>query len=318
MQYICKIQSRLLDIKLFLPGMILLFLFCGLNLAQNVNPSAKRQSDFVTQDDKEFAKVKQFKVKTRSKYFIEKEHANPDNAPKKLIMVEKFNKNGMLTEMIEFDSRGNVTSSYNFFYDSKSRPIRAEGVDDTGRSNTQTSKYDSRGYEIERKLVSVGRRGSETKSVLTYDKNGKLIELKNYLNDKLNDHQKFSYKNNLRTQTVIMNAKGDTAIVLIPEYNENAKLIREEKIQGPSQTVENYKYDERGNLIEYTDSESRRIYSFNDNNDVIEHMMFLLDGRRQIRLVFKYNQDTLQSEQIRYDSFDAVVFHTIFEYEFYK
>jgi antitoxin component YwqK of YwqJK toxin-antitoxin module len=220
--------------------------------------------------------------------------------------------------MTEFNSAGTVISNYKFRYDSKNRPVKAEGTDDTGRSNVQTSKYDSRGYEIERGLISMGRKRNETRTVLNYDKEGNLTGLKNYLNDKLNDQQNFYYKNNLRTKTVILNGDGDTAIVMIPEYNEKGKLIREVKTEGKSRAAENYRYDDKGNLIELVDSETRREYRFDDKNNVIEHKMFLLDGRRQIRLIFNYNEKGLQSEQIRYDNSEKIVYHTVFEYEYYK
>jgi hypothetical protein len=51
---------------------------------------------------------------------------------------------------------------------------------------------------------------------------------------------------------------------------------------------------------------------------VMEYKMFLLDGRRQIRMVFKYNTNGLQSEQIRYDNKEIAVLHTVYEYEYYK
>jgi YD repeat-containing protein len=105
---------------------------------------------------------------------------------------------------------------------------------------------------------------------------------------------------------------------MIPEYNEKGKLVREVKTEGKSKAADNYRYDDNGNLIELVDSETRREYRFDDKNNVIEHKMFLLDGRRQIRLVFKYNEKGLQSEQIRYDNSEKIVYHTVFEYEYYK
>lgn len=286
--------------------------------AQNINPSSKKKSDFVSQEEKEFAKIKQLKVKTRSKYAVNSDGSNQASGQKVLLTVELFNKKGLLTKMTEQNSRGNVISYYTFVYDSKSRPIKAEGEDDTGKMNTQTSKYDSRGNEIERRLISIGRKRYETKSVLKYDKNGNVIEIENYENDKLSDQQKISYMNNVRTRTTYLDQRGDTAVVSIPEYDSSGKLSKEERKDANSVLSYIYKYDTNGNLNEMIDSETRRSYTSDERGNVIEYKMYLLDGRRQIRLVFKYNSNGLQSEQLRYDNSETVVLHTVYEYEYYK
>ena len=286
--------------------------------AQNMNPSAKKKSDFVTQDDKEFLKMKQFKVKIRNKYYIPDQIPGQTEPKSILISSEKFNHKGMITEMTEYNSSGLVTTRYKFKYDSKNRPVRAEGEENTGRKNVQVSKYDSRGYEIERSLLTTGRKVTESKTELKYDKAGNPVEIKNFINGRLNDQQTISYKDNVRIKTVIMNEKGDTAIVLLPTYDFNGKLVKEEKIEGGVKSFENYVYDEKGNLVEFKDPESKRVYQFNEKNDVIEHKMFLLDGRRQIRLVFNYNQKGLQTDTFRYDNNEKVVYHTAYGYEYYK
>jgi hypothetical protein len=66
------------------------------------------------------------------------------------------------------------------------------------------------------------------------------------------------------------------------------------------------------------DAETKRTYVSDEKGNVIEHKMFLTDGRRQIRLVFKYNQKGLMSDWIRYDNKENVVLHYAYEYEYYK
>lgn len=287
-------------------------------LAQNINPSFKKKSDFVSQDEKEFAKIKQLKVKSRTKYAVYYDMPNYPSDKKVLLTIESFNKTGLLTEIIEQNSSGNVISNYKFKYDSKGRPVKAEGQDDAGKSNTQTSRYDAKGNEIERRLISIGRRNYEAKSVMHYDKNGNVIEVINYENNKLSDRQKNTYVNNVRTRTDYINQNGDTLVVSFPEYDASGKLIKEERKAQNSSLAYIYKYDANGRLSEMIDPETKRIYSSDEKGNVIEHKMFLLDGRRQIRLVFKYNNNGLQSDQIRYDNNETVVLHTVYEYEYYK
>lgn len=319
MQVLLEIFPRLHIQILNLFALILTSGIYEFNVAQSLNPSAQKKSDIVSQEEKEFIKIKQLKVKKRSKYAVYFDMPNQMSDKKILLSTETFNKKGLLTEMIEYNSSGNVISNYTFSYDAKGRPVKAEGVDNAGRANTQTSKFDSRGYEIERRLVSIRRKRYETKSVLKYDKNGNIIEINNYENDKLNDRQKFTFdKNNIRTRITIMNPNGDTVIVSIPHYDISGKLIKEEKREGKSIQIQTYQYDSNGNLIELIDGETRREYKSDEKGNVIEYKMFLLDGRRQIRLIFKYLPNDLQSEQIRYDNNEAIVFHTAYEYEYYK
>lgn len=284
------------------------------SIAQSINPSSNRKSDFVSQDEKEFNKIKQLKVKTRLKYAVFNDIKGYMNNKKILIVKETFNKRGSLSEMVEYNSSGNIISSYKFSYDAKGKPKKAQGVDDTGRSNTQVSKYDSRGNEIERNLISIGRKKTESKSLFKYDKENNLIEIKNYFDNKFTDQQNNEYKNGIRIRTTMLNEKGDTVLVSIPEYNSDGKLI------GEKSTNQNivYKYDLNGNLSKMVDAETKRIYISDENGNIVEHKMFLLDGRRQLRLVFKYDRKGLQSEQIRYDNNEAVVLHYVYEYEYYK
>lgn len=284
------------------------------SIAQNINPSSNRKTDFVSQDEKEFIKIKELKVKTRLKYSVYYDIKGYMNDKKILMKRETFNKKGLLSEIVEYNSMGDVTSSYKFYYDAKGKPKKAEGVDENGNSNTQTSKYDSRGNEIERDLISIGRKRTETKSLFKYDKENNPIEVMNYANGKLTDRQYYEYKNGIRIKTTILNDKGDTAQVSIPEYDSSGKLMSEKS------TTQNivYKYDANGNLSEMTDAETKRTYLSDDKGNVIEHKMYLTDGRRQIRLVFKYNQKGLQSDWIRYDNNEDIILHFAYEYEYYK
>lgn len=287
--------------------------------AQDINPSAKKKSDFVSQEEKEFIKIKQLKVKTRSKYALTNDESNQTSTKKILLTTENFNRKGLLTEMTEQNSRGDVISYYSFTYDSKGRHIKGEGEENRGKSSTQTSKYDSKGNEIERRLVSIGRKRIESKAVMKYDKNGNVIEIKNYENDKLQEQQQIKYENNVRISTIFFDKNGDTVMVSTPEYNSAGKLLKEERKDPNGGVITyTYKYDDAGYLSEMTDFETKRNYTSDEKGNVVEYKMYLLDGRRQIRLVFKYNSKGLQSEQIRYDNNETVVLHMVYEYEYYK
>ena len=95
-------------------------------------------------------------------------------------------------------------------------------------------------------------------------------------------------------------------------------MIKETRKNSSVNIVYTYKYDSKGNLIEMVDNETKRYYDYDEKGNVIEHKMYLLDGRRQLRLVFKYGSNGLQKEVLRFDNKEKPVLNTSFKYEYYK
>ena len=295
------------------------FAFCisDISFAQGVNPNTKKKGDFVSQDAIELNKIKQLKVKTRIKYA-----ANYDLSgkmvPKKIAMKETFNKKGILTQREEYNGMGNVVAKYKFTYDSKSNPIKAESVESNGRTRLQLSKYDSHGNEIERLISEKRRNKTESKMLFMYDKDDNLIETKNFNNNKISDILSTTYSAGKRVGSIVKDEKGNTILTITPEYDSNGKLIKETRKNSSVNVVYTYKYDSKGNLIEMADDETKRYYNYDEKGNVTEHKMYLLDGRRQLRLVFKYGSNGLQNEILRFDNNEKPVLNTSFVYEHYK
>jgi len=304
----------------FYTFIIVILLTWGLEntYAQAAGPHTKKKGDFVTQDEKEFEKIKKLRVKTRTKFTGAYLVIDKIPTDLKIDTKESFNKKGLITQMLNYNAYGKVEASYNFYYDSKENPIKATSTASKGRSNLQLSKYDSRGNEIERRLIESGRRKSETKSVFKYNKEGDLIVTENYTNGKLTDVQTISYKNGKRDTTIIKDPAGNAGFYIMPEFDSTGKPIREIRKNTEASLVFTYKYDTKGNLIEMIDNESKRNYTFDDNNNVTEYKMYLLDGRRQIRLKYNYNSRGLQSDITRFDNTEKPIVYTKFEYEYYK
>ena len=293
------------------------FCFSESSIAQSVNPNTKKKGDFVTQDVIELNKIKQLKVKTRTKYA-----ANYDLSgkmvPPKIASKEIFNRKGLLTQMEEFNGMGNIVAMYKFTYDAKNNPIKAESVESGGRTSLQVSKYDSRGNEIERRMTEKRRNKTETQMLFKYDKEDNLIETKNFYNNKLSDLLITTYNDGKRVGSIVKDDKGDTILTITPEYDSNAKLIKETRKNSSVNIVYTYKYDDKGNLTEMVDDQTKRYYNYDEKGNVSEHKMYLLDGRRQLRLVFKYSSNGLQNEVLRFDNNEKPVLNTSFKYEYYK
>jgi len=293
------------------------FCFSESSFAQGVSSNTKKKGDFVSQDAIELNKIKQLKVKTRTKYAANYDLSGK-TVPPKIASKEIFNRKGLLTEMEEFNGMGNVVAMYKFTYDSKNNPIKAESVESNGRTSLQVSKYDSRGNEIERRLTEKRRKKTETQMLFKYDKEDNLIETKNFYNNKLSDELITTYNNNKRVGSIVKDDKENTILTITPEYDSNGKLIKETRKNSSVNVVYTYQYDSKGNLIEMLDDETKRYYNYDEKGNVTEHKMYLLDGRRQLRLVFKYGSNDLQNEVLRFDNNEKPVLSTSFKYEYYK
>ena len=151
-----------------------------------------------------------------------------------------------------------------------------------------------------------------------YDKDDNLIETKNFYNNKLSDELITTYNNSKRVGSIVKDDKGDTILTITPEYDVNGKLIKETRKNSSVNIVYTYKYDFKGNLIEMIDDQTKRYYNYDEKGNVTEHKMYLLDGRRQLRLVFKYGSNGLQNEVLRFDNNEKPVLNTSFKYEYYK
>ncbi len=286
--------------------------------AQSVNPTTKKKGEFISQEDKELEKVRKLKVKTRTKYSEYYDLNGQLPAKKTIVAKETFNRKGLLINMVEFNGVGKIVSTYKFSYDAKGNPIKAESKEINGRSSTQLSKYDSHGKEIERTLIEKRKNNYITKTLFKYDKDDNLIEIQEYSNNKLISKQNIFYKDGKKINTIVKDAKDNIALTVTSEYNASKKLIKEQRKEGNVTLSATYKYDSKGNLIEMIDNEVKRNYTLDENGNVTEHKMYLLDGRRQLRLMFKYGSNGLQTEVIRFDNNEKPVLYTNFVYEYYK
>jgi len=310
-------QSNLLFHSFVL--ILLWFAFCSSesSFAQGVSPNTKKKGDFVSQDATELNKIKQLKVKTRTKYAANYDLSGKMVSPK-IASKEIFNRKGLLTQKEEYNGMGNVVAKYKFSYDSKNNPIKAESVESDGRTGLQVSKYDSRGNEIERRMTTKRRNKTETQMLFKYDQEDNLIETKNFDNNKLSDILITSYNNGKRVGSIVKDEKGNTILTITPEYDSNGKLIKETRKNSSVNVVYAYRYDSKGNLIEMVDDETKRYYNYDEKGNVTEHKMYLLDGRRQLRLMFKYGSNGLQNEILRFDNNEKPILNTSFKYEYYK
>jgi acyl-CoA-binding protein len=312
------INKKIITHIIYFVFVSLTFCFVNLSVAQSSEPSMKKKSGFTSQEDKELNKIKSLKVKSRTKYSAYYELSGKLPADKSIVTSEKFNRKGLLTELIEYNGVGNVIAEYKFEYNANGNPIKAIAKEVNNKSSIQTSKYDSKGNEIEKKIIQSGRKKFESKSIFKYDKDGNHIETEEYLNGKLVSRLINSYQNQQKVSSVVKDANEKIILTSSYLYNSNGKLSMQKRIEGGVELTASYKYDVKGNVEEMVDHEVKRFYSYDENGNILEHKMYLLDGRRQLRLMFKYSPNGLQNEIIRFDNFEKPVLYTNLVYKYYK
>ena len=284
--------------------------------AQTGNQIDKR---IVSQDDKENQKIKSLKVKSRklySAYYVK--GRVPDK--KSIVMEDIYYRNGKISRHMEYNYYGAAESTTKYTYDKKGNLVKTETLDLNGNvSNQQFSKFDNKGNEIEKHLV-VYKRGKHENSIkYKYDDQHNIIQAKVYgEKNHLQEIHNFIYKNGIQTGTKITDGNGNLLIESLLEYDDNGHLTKETKKGNGANYVFSYEYDGNGNLIKMTDTETKRYYAYNENNDVKEFKMFLLDGRRQARIEYIYGENGLKKHEIRYDNLEKPVFYSEYRYEYYN
>lgn len=305
----------------------IIFLILGISLllfpyskiySQNFNEGDRTKNNIVEQATKEIEKAKNLKVKTRLRYAAF--YNSQGKLPAKKTLTEKvtFDKNGFRKEVIRYTSLGKIDLKYSFKFDSKGRILKMEVRSGSNQLvGKRESVYDKNGNEIQRNLLDV-EHGGPSKMIFTYDKENNLIETKNYnnKNEVINIFKNIWEKGKLINSSIVDN-NGKTIVKTHFVYDDNGKIIKEEVSESANYSI-TYKYDSKGNLIEVTNPQTKRIMTYNQNNDLVEDKLYSNDGARQYRITFSYLKNGLQDEETRYDNSDRPAFNGKYVYEFYK
>ncbi|MEW6654617.1 MAG: hypothetical protein AB1394_14285 [Bacteroidota bacterium] len=294
------------------------FFICAVSLAQNLEETKRGKNDFVEQSIKELDKAKQYKIKTRLRYagFFDADGTTPHEK----VLVEKltFDTAGKRKELIRYVGDELVDIKYSFLYDAKGRLSKME-TRNSGNflTGTRESKYDKAGNEIERRLFD--KRRGNMRVVFSYDKEGNIIQSLNYdKNEKMIGRYENSFENGNAKKTTVYDNNGNVQREIWFIYNSEGKLSREDFKDLSNSYSISYSYDLQGNITEVVTPQTKRIVSYDLNNNILEDKMFTEDGIRQYRVVFSYLENGLQNDETRYDNTDKAAFQAQYKYEFYK
>ena len=138
------------------------------------------------------------------------------------------------------------------------------------------------------------------KSIYIYD-GDKLIKEEYYDSDNKKVLYTYEYnKEGYKSKKIKIMDNGETIDKVIYEYNSKGKLIKETEDMSdlsPDPMVSTYKYDEKGNLIEYSSfsdySEAFIKYKYNEKNQLIEVKKPLIEEGEYTEYFIYDNNDNL-------------------------
>jgi hypothetical protein len=200
---------------------------------------------------------------------------------------------GVITE-------GKITSENVSVFNDKNKLIenKIEFLDGTGRVITNTFKYDNTGNQIEKVTYDSYFRSTH-KVVYKYDNKNNILEEIEYDSLSRADYKE-KYTNH---------------------YDNFGNLIEQTSQDNYRTTKNTYKYDEKGNWINYECKSSDGIYAFqetanyDENGNIIEMKTYDGNGNITNRSVYKYDKYGNEIEITSYDS-NGQPQQQVFKYEY--
>ncbi|OGU55864.1 MAG: hypothetical protein A2V66_18010 [Ignavibacteria bacterium RBG_13_36_8] len=276
---------------------------------------------FITQEDKELEKAKKFKVKTRTAVIYH--HGSFAKIAPEGVINEylKYDSNGNKVEHTRFKGGKSVDTKWKYEYDDKGNIITLQGIDDTGRLQYQrVSTYNKNSSEIERREYKITSK-EEYKIIYDYNEFGKLKRSDTYNSkgEKIWSEQ-LNYEGQNLTEQKSYNQAGENVSMMKFKCNKTGSVTEEIQVDPKtkkSTTINTYKYDKKGNLIEQISSNFKQMFEYNNRGDVVEDIMYNAFGGRQHKFKIEYDEKGLLIKRIRYNSNDKQVYTVKYEYEYY-
>jgi hypothetical protein len=199
---------------------------------------------------KDRARIAKNKVKKQVQWSYDYVNDKP-NAKGYIGASTTFDKNGNISEIINFKADGKVTSVLNYTYDNsnnKTSYSRFKGNKET-LTYKQSIVYDAKGN----KVSETGFDGvSNFANTFSYDTNNKLAEIKYTTDNVLTEKRRFKYSGD-NTEMTIVSPSNAVLSKEINTYDGKKNILEEVKyIQDNITQKYNYAYDPAGKKVEET------------------------------------------------------------------
>ena len=242
----------------------------------------------------------------------------------KAIKAERFNENGTLVYVVEYDGNDNETKSisydasgkvvygYGYEYDEDGKKTKRLSYDENGEIKSYTTyEYDEKGNLIkEENFDAAGAlqeyyvyECDEDGYILKetrYDANGVKRSCTEYFENTTNENKYFGSKQR-RSESY----DSDGSLSGITEYNRNGDIVKSEQyISGKLYGIEEREYDESGNLIKSSSYDADRkftgysVYGYNESGKRIKISKYDGSGTLTGYTEIKRNGDYILSETV--------------------
>ena len=158
---------------------------------------------------------------------------------------------------------------------------------------------------------------------IDYDQEGRKTESRRYDGEKL--YQKFKYnydENNIEVRYYWENDDGDKFKV-VHQYDNRGFLIKSEEYNKSSlikMTIE-YFYNSKGKLEKEVHNYAEHLifeYKYDLNGNLIEKISSPWDGRNKEKTIFSYDENNLVIDAITFDILGDPILEIVYKYQFYQ
>ena len=249
------------------------------------------QYDF---DAKEKERMVKNKVKAQTQWTYDYVDGKPSAKGHKSSVV-KYDARGNVTEINNFNEKGDIISVITYQYDSRDNRVNFERYQDNRKKllYSQKTVYDARGNKIR----EYGFDGATAYSnAYKNDENGKPIEISYTIENVLIEKRVLKYSGN-KTEISIYDSGNNLTFKQENTYNDKGLLVLEVKAGSKGNVVHslNMQYNTAGGLMEEVRKRAddkldyQKLYFYDNANRPIREETVNLDGTKFISWEYQYN-----------------------------
>jgi hypothetical protein len=189
-----------------------------------------------------------------------------------------YDKDGRIIELINYKSDTSILNIATYAYNADGQ--RTEYSKYKGNKTSLLFKQTTQYNAAKQKISETGFNGADDfRNEYNYDSKGNLVEIRYYIDKKLDELRRLSYKGN-RTDVQVLDASGNLLFYLNTQKDIKNRVIEESRLDNNQKPTEQtlYTYDSRGNLIieekKYPVKASARTEYIYDNSGKLQEIYF--------------------------------------------
>lgn len=224
-----------------------------------------------TIEEQERELFKKYQVKERISYdFPYKDGVMEKHGVK--TSMSKYNRSGLVVMTFTFNAKGDTTVKEYYGYDARGNRVLYERYSVSGEYK-KTSEYDM----VDNIILEAGYDGSASfKTVYTYEKGGKVMEIKYYVDNLLDEKRVYSYSGKNATVSVLHKGKDPKSTIQLI-FDDKGQILKETTLGLDGTELERrvLQYNAKGQVLleekyRLGKLNNRLEYIYNANGDLIK------------------------------------------------